>query len=136
MQLKCTDLLNLSVNRCVRNALRQMGIYYRNSNVVLKNMKLPSYFNSVHYRYNLRNIYSKDICGFLHDISNTKLAIKSQVKSQKVLHPVLYHHYWLYYRYLKISRMKIMPDFFFFCPNNIYLMNLSNVFLNIYLFIL
>lgn len=103
----------LFVNNYVKNVLRKMSIYYKNSHVALKKMKLLSYFNSVHYRYNFTNIYSQDKCVVLHDISNTKLAIKNQDKSQKVLSLLLYHHFWLFHHYSKTTRIRI-PDLFFF----------------------
>lgn len=79
-------------------------------------MKLPSSFNSVYY--NFRSIYSQDICGVLHDISNNnnnnKKAIKNQVKSQKVLRFPLYYHYWVIHHYLMTSWIRSYAWFFFF----------------------
>lgn len=130
----------LFVNNYVRNALRKISFCYKNSHVALKKMKMPSYFDSVHYRYNFTNIYSQYKCAVLHDMSNTKPDIKNQDKSQKVLFLDLYHLFWLFHHCSKTTRIR-MPDFYFFllivfnCLN-ISLMNLSYVFLNIYLFIL
>lgn len=70
----------VSVSSCASNALRQMFLflffvfYYRNSNAVLKKMKLLFSFNSMYYRYNFRNR-----CAFLHNIGNTKLAKTWQI---------------------------------------------------------